>query len=225
MNQAVNWEQACPTFVTTKVEGISVAHLQVVPGCVYLYMRKGVLFIISSFCIVMYEREHKWLNSKLVPVFYSQEHSWSALIGNQKYIFSLSLFISSSAYSASYVKAWQLSSNFKHSAKMIYIYIYTYREREAPQGTFVGLLQLFCFKYWRWIFQSSNSIVDSGWNPNANEWHCNSWTVGSSIDPLCASSQLGLQKYLFTADAQRLSLTWLQLEQNLPSSIHPPGRK
>lgn len=143
MNQAVNWEQACPTFVTTKVEGISVAHLQVVPGCVYLYMRKGVLFIISSFCIVMYEREHKWLNSKLVPVFYSQEHSWSALIGNQKYIFSLSLFISSSAYSASYVKAWQLSSNFKHSAKMIYIYIYirTGRERHLR-----GLL-LACYNY------------------------------------------------------------------------------
>lgn len=99
--------------------------------CVYLYMRKGVLFIISSFCIVMYERECKWLNSKLVPIFYSQKHSWSALIGNQKYIFSLSLFISSSAYSASYVKAWQLSSNFKCSAKMIYIYV----QKGGKRGT------------------------------------------------------------------------------------------
>lgn len=56
--------------------------------------------------------------------------------------FPLSLFISSSASSASYVEAQELSSNFKCSAKVIYIYVYRERKRDTS-GDFYRLVTVY----------------------------------------------------------------------------------
>lgn len=110
--------------------------------CMFVY-RRGRLFIISSFCIVMHERDEKCLNNKLVSGSYSQECSWSALIGKPKIHFSLSslLFISSSVFPALDAGDQQLSPHLKCAARVIYICIG--RERETPQGTLQACYNLF----------------------------------------------------------------------------------
>lgn len=109
--------------------------------CMFVY-RRGRLFIISSFCIVMHERDEKCLNNKLVSGSYSQECSWSALIGKPKIHFSLSsplAFHKQLSFSCFGCRSSATFASFEMCGKSD---LYMYRERKRDtSGDFTGLLQ------------------------------------------------------------------------------------